>query len=208
MTRGPRRASPVTAAAALLAPPLLLLSGCGIPATGVVGAGLPATGVLPPAATDAPTEGPQPSAASRVLTLYFVLDGALLAMARDAPATSGIDTAVRSLLEGPDGEESGQGLTTELPPLLAAPAIQTEGATVTVEFLPSPTELSDTAVDQLVCTAAAAHRQRAWEQGPPRVIVVRPDGATVERSGDGCPAAGLADPTSPGDGWGVGGATW
>lgn len=82
---------------ALLLTTAFLLSSCGIPETGVVEAGEPATGIRP------------------TYVLYFVGEGTLLAVRRHVLGPGGIETAVAMLFQGPDAQERGKGMTTELP---------------------------------------------------------------------------------------------
>ncbi|MFI1030855.1 hypothetical protein [Streptomyces sp. NPDC020951] len=87
----------------LCVPALCTLVSCGIPATGVVEAGGPAHGIAP------------------TLRIYFVHDGALIAVPRTTDAVVDVQPAVLSLLAGPTEAEQAAGLTTRLPPVKFAP---------------------------------------------------------------------------------------
>ncbi|MGW2045740.1 hypothetical protein ACWCPF_11190 [Streptomyces sp. NPDC001858] len=85
-----------------VAAPCALVS-CGIPTTGVVEAGGPARGIAP------------------TLRIYFVHDGALIAVPRSTDAVVDVEQAVLGLLAGPTDTERAARLTTLLPPLKLAP---------------------------------------------------------------------------------------
>ncbi|MEU3614936.1 hypothetical protein ABZ725_21815 [Streptomyces sp. NPDC006872] len=87
----------------LCVPALCTLVSCGIPTTGVVEAGGPAHGIAP------------------TLRIYFVHDGALIAVPRTTDAVVDVRPAVLSLLVGPTEAERAAGLTTLLPPMKLAP---------------------------------------------------------------------------------------
>ncbi|MFF0223758.1 hypothetical protein [Streptomyces sp. NPDC004629] len=143
----------------LLAPALFALSACGIPATGVVEAGGPASGIVP------------------VTPVYFVRDGALVAVRRTTASPGDVQAAVELLFAGPTPAEVLGSLSTEVPgaPTAAppapggsfavpgrapadAPTVSVKGDTVTVRLSGGIDRLSRLATRQLVCTAAAAHR--------------------------------------------------
>ncbi|MEV5545838.1 hypothetical protein AB0L35_06800 [Streptomyces sp. NPDC052309] len=184
-TRGVRRGLPL-----LLAALLLPLSACGIPATGVVGAGEPATGVRDPGSTAVPDRAPSAAVPVNSVRLYFVGDGALVAAARPVQVSAEPTSAVLMVFKGPNRREREEGLTTELPRITVAPTIRIDGATVTIELPPELRGLSDTAIDQLACTAAAARLRQDPALGTAQVTVEQPDGRLAGRSSDNCP--GLA----------------
>lgn len=153
----------------LLAPALLALSACGIPATGVVQAGGPASGIVP------------------VTPVYLVRDGALVAVQRTTGSPGDVHAALELLFAGPTpGEVLGSlttqvpGAPTAMPPapggLFAVPAdtptvpagtpsvpadtptVSVKGDTLTVRLPGGIDGLSRLATRQLVCTVAAAHR--------------------------------------------------
>ncbi|WP_328495350.1 hypothetical protein OHS59_23370 [Streptomyces sp. NBC_00414] len=120
----------------------LLLSSCGfpstgIPSTGVVEAGEAATGILP----------------SQVV--YFLRDGNLIGV-RPQAGTLDIRTAVETLFRGPDIGGLQKGLTTELPPLSAAPTVGTDDGNVSVLLPPGTEPLTSTGLAQLTCTVNEA----------------------------------------------------
>ncbi|MFK0115387.1 hypothetical protein [Streptomyces sp. NPDC090994] len=179
------------------------LTACGIPATGVIEAGAPASGVRKPvtAATRPTTPVPETSAAA--VPLYFVRNGTLVPVIRTAAVPADPASAVSLLFQGPDSEERALGLTTELPRAVAMPAVRTDGATVAIGLPAGATALSDTAVAQLACTAAAARLSQDPELGTALVAVERPGGLPAGRSSDDCPGlfrpAETAGPTEPPD---------
>lgn len=185
----------------LLLTALLPLSACGIPATGVVEAGEPATGVLDPGDNPDPVR-PAPSALPAVqIPLYFVADGALVAVPRATPGATDLGATVLMLFKGPDGKEQEKGLTTELPPATEVPTIRTDGALVNVQLPQSAGSLSATAVDQLACTVAVARLRQDPALGSAQATVEQPGGRLAGRSSDDCPdgVVGRADATGGDD---------
>ncbi|WP_328745150.1 hypothetical protein OHT57_06910 [Streptomyces sp. NBC_00285] len=168
---------------------LLVLTSCGIPATGVVEAGGPASGTLP------------------ITPVYFVRDGGLVAMPRTTELPGDPAAALRLLLAGPMSGEgrSGEDVSTEIPALptsMAPPPASADatgqpspdGPTVTVNGdamsirLPADTgPLSGVAVRQVVCTAAAAYRFTRPSADPVTAEVVYGGGRGVRGSDEGCP---------------------
>ncbi|MFF4475328.1 hypothetical protein ACFYZ3_37950 [Streptomyces sp. NPDC001599] len=183
----------------LLLAALLPLSACGIPETGVVEAGEPATGVLDPGVTSAPSESVPEAVPLVKVPLYFVRDGSLVAVDRTVPGSTDLGSSVLMLFEGPDDQERGRGLTTELPPAAEAPTIRTDGTGVTVQLPRSAGSLSDTAVDQLACTVAVARLRQDPALGRAQVTVEQPGGRLAGRSSDDCPVgAARKTPEGPG----------
>ncbi|AQS72380.1 hypothetical protein B1H29_33350 [Streptomyces pactum] len=180
--RGHRRGLPLLLAAALLP-----LSACGIPATGVVEAGEPATGVLEPGRTATPSQAESAAVPVTTVPLYFVTDGALVAVARTVPGAADLGSTVLMLFEGPDARERREGLTTELPPAAVAPTVRTDGAAVVVQLPRSVGSLNETAVDQLACTVAVARLRQDPALGSAQVTVEQPGGRLAGRSSDDCP---------------------
>ncbi|WP_405717625.1 hypothetical protein OG607_01335 [Streptomyces sp. NBC_01537] len=125
---------------ALLVPAALLLSGCGIPSTGVVESGEPATGAQSPA------------------LVYFVRDGALVPVPRTSAKRFDLSTAMALLLKGPDPVERKEGLSTLIPPMKADPKVGVEGAKVSVVFYPGSRPLKGAGLQQLICTVAHARQ--------------------------------------------------
>ncbi|WP_328656139.1 hypothetical protein [Streptomyces sp. NBC_00334] len=179
--RHARRALPLLLAA------LLPLSGCGIPQTGVVEAGEPATGVLKPGATSAPSAAAPEEVPAVKVPLYFVEDGALVAVSRIVPGTAGLGNTVLMLFEGPDRGERNRGLTTQLPPSTVAPTVRADGTVVNVQLPRSAGSLTETAIDQLACTVAVARLRQDPALDRAQVTVEQPGGRLAGRSSDDCP---------------------
>lgn len=147
----------------------LLLAGCGIPSTGVVEAGEPAAGLQP------------------TTLLYFVRDGVLYPVARPVPGPVTAEGAVSLLYKGPDVRDRLMGVISALPLPTALPSVRTSGSDVTIT-LPAGAPLTRIAVDQLICTAAAAHAAETPETArPARVTLTTPDGSRAGGSAATCP---------------------
>jgi hypothetical protein len=153
----------------------------------VVEAGEPATGVLEPGVISAPSEAEPDAVPVVTVPLYFVADGALVAVPRTVSGATDLGSTVLMLFKGPDGQERRKGLTTELPPAAAAPTIRTDGTVVNVQLPRSAGSLSDTAVDQLACTVAVARLRQDPALGNAQVTVEQPGGRPAGRSSDDCP---------------------
>ncbi|WP_329225389.1 hypothetical protein [Streptomyces canus] len=167
---------------------LLALTSCGIPATGVVQAGGPASGTLP------------------MTQVYFVENGALVAMPRTTELPGDPEAALQLLMAGPLGGEGRSGrLSTEVPgaPTAAAlppatdepgnpvsldtPTVTVKGDAMTIRLPPGMDRLSDTGVRQVVCTAAAAYRLTRPAEATVTAEVTDGDGWRVTASDEGCP---------------------
>lgn len=175
---------------------LCALTSCGIPSTGPVEAGGPASGAVP------------------TIRVYFVMDGALVAVPRSTVAPVDVESAVRVLLQGPNDAERTKRLRTLLPlPVLAPSAFATSPALPTESATPVPSEASgtsdfvkvtrhadrvsidlsaagkptDLAAAQLICTAVAAQRVAAPEAAPLPVTVTVPGGRHIGETGTRCP---------------------
>ncbi|GAA5205918.1 hypothetical protein [Streptomyces thinghirensis] len=185
---GARRRLPLLLAAALLP-----LTACGIPATGVVEAGEPATGVLEPGRTATPSQAESVAVPVTTVPLYFVTDGALVAVSRTTHGATDLGSTVLMLFKGPDEQEQKAGLTTELPPASVVPTIRTDGAAVVVQLPRSTGSLSGTAVDQLACTVAVARLRQDPALGSAQVTVEQPGGRLAGRSSDDCPTGGARE---------------
>ncbi|MFF4138418.1 hypothetical protein ACFY1B_44770 [Streptomyces mirabilis] len=119
---------------ALLLTTAFLLASCGIPETGVVEAGRH---------RDPP-----------IYVLSFVGEGTLLAVRRHVLGPGGIETAVAMLFQGPDARERRKGMTTELPSMRDAQTVRTDGGRLSIELPDGTAPLTETALAQLICTAA------------------------------------------------------
>ncbi|MBD0840658.1 hypothetical protein [Streptomyces sp. TRM68416] len=175
-------------------PALCALTSCGIPATGVVEAGGPAGGIAP------------------TTRVYFVADGALVAVPRATDSPGSVEAAVQLLLQGPTDAEARKRITTRLPLPAAVPTRPatdptdlpqalpaTDTMTVTagnvrfsVELPPSPAEWNDLAATQIICTARAAQHVADPGADPPPVTITTPDGRRVEGTGVRCPESAVA----------------
>ncbi|MGA5276971.1 hypothetical protein ACPCKL_24980 [Streptomyces cellulosae] len=125
---------------------LLVLTGCGVPASDVIEAGAPARGIPGPAPTEAVAE---PATAP----LFFLTEGELTAYPRPAGDAADLTSLIRLLLEGPNEKERATSATTDLPRLSEAPSVTlTDGATITVSLPNTSTPVSRTALLQLTCT--------------------------------------------------------
>ncbi|MEW9555827.1 hypothetical protein [Nonomuraea sp. NPDC050783] len=145
---------------------LLAVAGCGVRPSDVIAAGDPPSGPLFSPAT---------------VTLYLVKDGRLSRVTRPGGPLVLVDT-LALLASGPTTQEQARGLSTDVPPE-AGPFSLTMDAAGHLVVTPSPTagELPPPAVEQIVCTAAAATSQ----EDPTRITVA---GAGVRRPGPSrCP---------------------
>ncbi|KNB54011.1 GerMN domain-containing protein [Streptomyces caatingaensis] len=140
--RGTGRRAARAAGAALLVS--WALGACGVPDAG-------------PAAGGAPAAGARAAGPAHWVRAYFLAPNGSWPVARPAPAGAGPQRALDELLAGPAPGERRRGLTTALP---AGTHRVRAGATApgTVDlYLPwLVSELDRAAVNQLVCTAAAA----------------------------------------------------
>ncbi|MFI7502908.1 hypothetical protein ACIBVL_31415 [Streptomyces sp. NPDC049687] len=182
---------PLHRAALLAAPAALALSSCGIPATGVVEAGGPASGIAP------------------IATVYFVRDGALIAVNREVLEAGDVRSAVEALLQGPSDPELLKRLTTQLPTPTLFPTATNAG---TGDAVPAATSLEVTtqrdrvsvalpayvkgrltplAAEQVICTAARAYLltlpEAEAEAEAVTVTVTGADGGRTEGSAADCP---------------------
>jgi hypothetical protein len=157
-----------------VAPVLFVLSSCGIPATGVVEAGGPASGIVP------------------VTPVYFVRDGALVAFTRPTAEPGDPDAALELLLRGPLPEEVLRGVSTQVPvPQKAAMrtlSVSVHGGALSVELPTGMGRLSGLATQQLICTAAAAHRLTTPSADPLTADVTDGSGRHAKGSDERCPA--------------------
>ncbi|MFF0093477.1 hypothetical protein ACFYSF_26435 [Streptomyces canus] len=167
---------------------LLALTSCGIPATGVVEAGGPASGTLP------------------MTRVYFVENGALVAMPRTTELPGDPRAALQLLMAGPLAGEGRSGkLSTEVPSLPTAmalppaadepakppspdaPTVTVKGDAMTIRLPPGMDGLSDIGVRQIVCTAAAAYRLTRPSDATVTAEVTDGGGLRVTASDEGCP---------------------
>ncbi|MFJ9713720.1 hypothetical protein [Streptomyces sp. NPDC101234] len=157
----------------------LLLSGCGIPATGVIESGDPATGVRPMA------------------LLYFITDDRLIPVGREVTDPADTDAVVAALLTGPDMRDRLHGLTTALG-RVPTPAISTNGAEVSLQLSAGTESLPPIAARQLICTAAAARMSDDPETLATgvTVVVTGPGGQRTRGTSHGCPTLAAVQPVA------------
>ncbi|MEV5543598.1 hypothetical protein AB0L13_42935 [Saccharopolyspora shandongensis] len=118
---------------------MLLTAACGVQPSGVIRGASPPSGPVEPGDS---------------VTLYLVANGQLSTVQRPSRSLSRADT-LALLATGPTGEERARGLTSDVPNGAAPFSVTIEPPdrkVVTVSV--SVDELSDTAIDQIVCTAA------------------------------------------------------
>lgn len=146
----------------------LLLTGCGVGPTGVTDGGDPPTGVA---------SGP---------TLYFVDSaGALQPDSRTTGRSGTVADALALLLMGPGGSE----LTTEIEPVDVTLVQVTVDDDVITLLLPiAQDEATAVGVDQIVCTAIAAHVQGGGsKRATVRLIFTIADPGTEPEAPRRCP---------------------
>jgi hypothetical protein len=120
---------------------VLFTVGCGVQPSGVIrGASPPSGAVLP----------------DRAVALYLVADGQLTPVRRPGPPLSRADT-LALLAIGPSEEERARGLSTEVQQRAVPFSVTSKPTGLKVVTASVPVdELSDTAIDQIICTAAEA----------------------------------------------------
>ncbi|MGN9847438.1 hypothetical protein ACTMTI_56165 [Nonomuraea sp. H19] len=132
---------------------LVAVAGCGVQPSDAIRAGDPPSGRVEP------TTG---------ITLYLVQNGRLSAVKRPGGRLFLRDT-LALLAAGPTAEEQAHGLTTDVPPEAGPFSVTAKPAGPLVVTLSTPAgELSTLAVEQIVCTAAAA----TAPESPDQVTVV------------------------------------
>ncbi|WP_192918266.1 hypothetical protein [Streptomyces spectabilis] len=180
MTRAaPRRAGRPASACVLLA--ALTLTGCGIADSGPADAGAPARGA-PAKTTD------------HTLRITLVAPHGSWTVTRSAPAGAGPQQALDALLAGPTTAERARGITTALPP--GRHRVRAVAAPGAVDlYLPwLVPELARTAVNQLVCTAAAAPKVPGGKRPVDVVVRVHESGLTGSPWHVRCDETGSAAP--------------
>ncbi|MFL4908377.1 hypothetical protein ACJ6WF_35545 [Streptomyces sp. MMS24-I2-30] len=169
----------------LIASAMFALSACGIPETGVVQAGGPASGIAPRT------------------PVYFVRGGALVAVPFPTDRPGDAEAALGLLFGGPAPVDASGSLTSEVPSApttavrlaTAAPrATPPDGPTVSVRGdalairLPAGLgTVSRLGTEQLICTAAAAHRIGNPAGGTVTVTVSGDGGRHAEGTDRSCP---------------------
>ncbi|PZG04019.1 hypothetical protein [Nonomuraea aridisoli] len=152
---------------------LAAVTGCGVRPSDAISAGEPPSGPVAPSPT---------------ITLYLVKNGRLNAVTRPAGRRPLFPADTLALLAaGPTPGEQAQGLTSDVPPEAAPFSVKAEPAGhLAVNPSTPAADLSTLAVEQIVCTAAAA------PGSPAQVTVV---GAGQDFSPRSCPGGGA--PSAP-----------
>ncbi|PWI20972.1 hypothetical protein DI272_42765 [Streptomyces sp. Act143] len=156
----------------LVAPALLALSSCGIPATGVVEAGGPASGITP------------------VTSVYFVQNGTLVAVPRTTAFPGDAAAALELLIGGPTFDEARKRLGTAMPrprAPAAPPTVTGRGDALLVKLPPGMGPLADLATRQVICTAAAARHLTDESAATVTIEVTDSRGRRVRGTDEGCP---------------------
>lgn len=173
-----RRTAPLAMAGLLCAG--ALLTGCGIPTTGVVSAGEPGLGV------------------QRKVKLYLLRhqDDSLVLLSRTFDGVVGATSVVKLLFQGLSAADARVfGLTTEVP---AVPVkVGYEGTTMRVDV--GTARLTPSAVDQIACTALTASREQPdlGRPGPASSVTVTAAGTPQPGSPDQASRCAHAAPPSP-----------
>ncbi|WP_416968702.1 hypothetical protein [Streptomyces sp. 4F14] len=170
-----RRALPALAA-------LLTLSSCGIPATGVVEAGGPASGIAP------------------VTAVYYVQGDTLVPLMRPTEYPGTPEEALALLLYTPPPGEKGLTTQVKAPPATGSaapapdasmapptPSVSEREGDLTVRLPDRMRQLTDLAIDQVICTVAAARRVAAPYLDVVTVHLVAGDARFAERTDERCP---------------------
>ncbi|MBT2227720.1 hypothetical protein [Nonomuraea sp. NEAU-A123] len=135
---------------------LVAMAGCGVRPSDVIPAGDPPSGAVAP---------------TTPITLYLVKNGRLRAVTRPGPGGRPLFRAdtLALLAAGPTAREQEHGFTTDLPPQAGPFSVTADPAGHLVVTLSTPAgELSTLAIQQIVCTAAAA----TPPESPAQVTVV------------------------------------
>jgi hypothetical protein len=138
---------------------MLFATGCGVQPSGVITGAAPPSGRVEPVISDAAPPGGRVEPPRTSVTLYLVSNGKLTPVQRAARPRSREGT-LALLASGPTTEERARGLTSEVPPGAAPFSVSVEPPDeMVVTVSGSVDELSDTAIDQIVCTAAEPGQQ-------------------------------------------------
>ncbi|MFE9611180.1 hypothetical protein [Streptomyces sp. NPDC006012] len=175
--------------ALLIASAMLALSACGIPETGVVQAGGPASGIPPKT------------------PVYFIRGGALVAAFLPTDRPGDAEAALGLLAAGPSPVGASGPLSSDVPSAASAaarratavpkqaargvPTVSVRGDALSIRLPSGFGKLSRLGTEQLICTAAAAHRigQPAGDQVAVTVTVSGDGGWHAEGTDEGCPDA-------------------
>ncbi|RJQ83376.1 hypothetical protein D5S17_00410 [Pseudonocardiaceae bacterium YIM PH 21723] len=142
---------------------LLLVSGCGVNNTEVINMGDPARGVRMSQGSPS-TSLPRPSSASTLV--YLVSNGIALPVRR--PGQGGADASLSALLSEPLSDtERKDGFSSQVP-LRTAAAFDSRTKTVKLNGSPANADLSDLAIQQIVCTALQT--DNTGDRGPAVIV--------------------------------------
>lgn len=167
---------------ACLPPAMVALAGCGVVDTGPVEAG-------------APAQGPRVAERADVLRVYFLTPHGAWPVARPEPAGSaGPQAVLDALLAGPTRSERARGLVTALP--AGTHRVRARASTGAVDlYLPwLVPELDRVAVNQLVCTAAAAPGVPGGRKAADVVVRIHESGISGDAWPVRCDEDGAAAP--------------
>ncbi|TMR11427.1 hypothetical protein ETD86_35765 [Nonomuraea turkmeniaca] len=121
---------------------LVAVAGCGVQPSDAIRAGEPPSGRVAPTTT---------------ITLYLVKNGRLSTVTRPNDRPMFLADTLALLADEPTAGEQAHGFTTDVPPEAGPFSVTAKPAGRLVVTLSTPaTELSTLAVEQIVCTAAAA----------------------------------------------------
>ncbi|SDY42376.1 hypothetical protein SAMN05421504_105512 [Amycolatopsis xylanica] len=154
----------------------LLISGCGIQATGAVPMG-PAPTYVPRGATSGPTPAD--------LVLFFVVDGHIQGVARPSDGRNSLANSLALLFKGPNAEDTKRGMVTFLPAYSGS--IGYEMADTLNVKLPFPLKgVPALGLSQIACTALTAlNVSGAGNVRPDVVTLTGSEGAPLQRGCDG-----------------------
>ncbi|MEU8010122.1 hypothetical protein [Micromonospora parva] len=166
---GRRTGRALLAGALLLGP--LLAAGCGVRPSVVI------------------TGRPAVSGPGQGVGLYLVAQGELVLVLRPVKGDSSPNTALALLAAGPQPNERGQGLTSDVPtgldPVVEVTPTAGRFGGLTVRVTGTAQALSPTATDQIICTVSDAAAQAGLVESSAPVTIVGSDGAQPARR---CPA--------------------
>ncbi|WP_439679479.1 GerMN domain-containing protein [Embleya sp. MST-111070] len=139
-------------------------AGCGIPATGAIEAGQPADGIIPPADANHPSG----------VYVYMVDAHRVVPELRTSSGGDSPQAAIDLLLAGPTREETLTGVSTAIPAGVGPARVTVvEYGTLRVE-LAGASPLGETALEQVICTAATAGSRNLPGGGSGAVSVITP----------------------------------
>ncbi|MEW2343020.1 MULTISPECIES: GerMN domain-containing protein [Streptomyces] len=184
------RPGPRGRAAAGLLLAAALLTGCGVGDTGPLAAG-------------APAKGRRTTDGEGRLRVYFLTRHGSWPVTRPAPeGTAGPQAALDALLDGPTRAERGRGLRTAVPRGAHVVRARASAGAVDLNLPWVVAELDRAAVNQLVCTAAAAPGVPGGREPADVTVRVHESGISGEAWSVRCDENGAAAPAETADGAG------